>query len=46
MGVPFLTNSLGFNSIISPSSGIPPMTSTSDLKPAIRIGGKFTTATT
>jgi hypothetical protein len=46
IGVPFFTCSSGLKRTTSPSSGIPPITSTSDLKPAIRLGGKFTTATT
>ncbi len=46
IGVPFLTDSSGFKSTTSPSSGTPPIINTSDLKPAIRLGGKFTTATT
>src|SRR5699024_2922266 len=44
--VPFATGSSGLSSTTSSSSWTPPMTRTSDLYPAIRIGGKFTTPTT
>src|SRR5699024_744065 len=44
--VPFATGSSGRNSTTSSASCTPPITNTSDLKRAIRIGGKFTTPTT
>lgn len=43
IGVPLGSLISGFNKTTSPFSGIPPRTNTSDLKPAIRRGGKLTT---
>src|SRR5699024_12771549 len=44
--VPFGSCSSGESKTTSPVSGTPPSTRTSDLNPAIRIGGKLTTAVT